>query len=62
MIDKQLNKNKMENKKELLLDYLTEIITSQFNSLEKNTNLSQYGVGRYDVYKELYEIIKKYNK
>ena len=54
----------MTNQKELLLDYLTEIITSEFKSLKSlSTNgLSQYGVGQQHAYEKLYEVIKKYNK
>jgi hypothetical protein len=51
----------MENKKELLLDYLIQVIESEYRWYEGKNNLNKHAEGESMVYSKLYEIIKKYN-
>jgi hypothetical protein len=58
----------MNKEKELLLELLIEKITNKYKSFETDSNgdllhkkYSQYGVGNFKSYSEMYQIIKKYS-
>jgi hypothetical protein len=58
----------MNKEKELLLELLIEKITNKYKSFDTDSNgdllhkkYSQYGVGKFESYSEMYQIIKKYS-
>ena len=58
----------MNKEKELLLELLIEKITNKYKSFDTDSNgdlgpkkYSQYGVGIFNSYSEMYKIIKKYS-
>ena len=57
----------MKVEKELLLELLIEKITNGYNYFDTNLDgellkkYSQYGIGKFSSFKELYNIIQKYS-